>query len=593
MDIKITLYSTSDEPNKVEKTLSTNSFVITGKLKEEQDITAPAITIAIPILSTGVPATDIFQWNYAYISQPFKRYYFIAGFDTGLNNLVTIYFKEDYLMSWKTNIYNLIPLVTRQATEYNGDLFDGDIPIDSEPNVIVQDYGFVFFDFFTEEDPISGRTELHVTATGNNSLGVDSSYLVSTFVTDGNLFINQPSKPLSGGSSYNPIFSLKASELSVLAKEFFSASVTEGFFMQKSDFVSSVTYVPWGKSLKGKIFIAGDGIKFFDKIPVGNTNFTLGSNCIGFTQGHILILPTDEIELTTRYFDKNYLNLVTDIDIYVPYSGWKNLDNNLLLKFSGNNSTLKCYGYYIIDPFTLQFNFILTTQQLNLNYRYEEVDGLVHGYYDTIDLSKIIMSCDGLIGGEAPWGSTNKGDNYRNIFLGLSLSALGIIAKNPTLTLSGLLSAASVDTSAITNAQKRLKDKRIKKPETIAARKKELTKAEGEAVAKAGVSLACNTLSTVLPNLTLRGGITSSGSFFGGSIITESRVIVRYTRPVPNIPSNYYELYGGPCNLTVPLSVLKGKGFTKCANLHMNGFSNCTLEEINEIEDLLLSGVIL
>ena len=70
-----------------------------------------------------------------------------------------------------------------------------------------QDYGFVFFDFFTEKDPISGRTELHVTATGNNSLGVDSSYLVSTFVTDGNLFINQPSKPLSGGSSYNPIFS--------------------------------------------------------------------------------------------------------------------------------------------------------------------------------------------------------------------------------------------------------------------------------------------------------------------------------------------------------------------------------------------------
>ena len=203
------------------------------------------------------------------------------------------------------------------------------------------------------------------------------------------------------------------------------------------------------------------------------------------------------------------------------------------------------------------------------------------------------MSCDGLIGGEAPWGSTNKGDNYRNIFLGLSLSALGIIAKNPTLTLSGLLSAASVDTSAITNAQKRLKDKRIKKPETITARKKELAKAEGEAVAKAGVSLACNTLSTILPNLTLRGGITSSGSFFGGSIITESRVIVRYTRPVPNIPSNYYELYGGPCNLTVPLSELKDKGFTVCANLHMTGFSNCTLEEINEIEDLLLSGVIL
>ena len=610
MDILLILGMTSDEPNKVQKSLTGDILEISGKFKEEQDITSPAITISVPTKtiydSDGNPKIVpeyIFQYNYATVSFTYEvyperfvyktRYYFITGFDTGLNNTVTIYLKEDVLMTYKEEIYKLTPLVTRQATEYNGDLFDGDIPIDSEPEVTIADYGFKFFDFSIKENVQTHKKEVYVETSNNNSLGVDSSYLVSTFITKGDLFINQPSKPISCGSSYNPIFSLKASELSVLAKEFFSASITEGFFLQKSDFVSSVTYVPWGKSLKGHIFIAGDGIKTFSQIPVGNTNFSLGTDCLGFTQGHILILPTDEIEITTRYFDKNYLNLITDIDIYVPYSGWKNLDNNLLLKFSGNNSTIKCYGYYFIDAFSLQFNFILTTQQLNLMYRYEEIDDLVHGYYDTVDLEKIIMSCDGLIGGEAPWGSTNKGDNYRNIFLGLTLSALGIVAKNPTLTLSGLLSAANVDTSAITNAQKRLKDKRVRRPETIAARKKDLTKAEIETGVKAGVTLACNTLSTVLPNLTVRGGLTSSGSFFGGSMITESRVILRYTRPKPNIPSNYYELYGGPCNLTVPLSTLKDKGFTKCANLHMNGFPNCTLEEINEIEDLLLSGVIL
>ena len=83
---------------------------------------------------------------------------------------------------------------------------------------------------------------------------------------------------------------------------------------------------------------------------------------------------------------------------------------------------------------------------------------------------------------------------------------------------------------------------------------------------------------------------------FSGSFDKYAMSYVCYIRKyyyVPNIPSNYYELYGGPCNLTVPLSALKDKGFTKCANVHMTGFPNCTLEEINEIEDLLLSGVIL
>ena len=70
-------------------------------------------------------------------------------------------------------------------------------------------------------------------------------------------------------------------------------------------------------------------------------------------------------------------------------------------------------------------------------------------------------------------------------------------------------------------------------------------------------------------------------------------VYIKKISPIPKIPSNYYELYGGVCNLTVPLSTLKTKGYTKCANVHMTGFTNATSEEIAEIESLLLSGVIL
>lgn len=55
----------------------------------------------------------------------------------------------------------------------------------------------------------------------------------------------------------------------------------------------------------------------------------------------------------------------------------------------------------------------------------------------------------------------------------------------------------------------------------------------------------------------------------------------------------YAKFLGKPCNKTYKLSDLKGKGFTLCGTVHMTGFSKCTLEEINKIESLLLSGVIL
>lgn len=596
MDITITLYSTSDEPNKVEKTLSTNSFVITGKLKEEQDITAPAITIAIPILSTGVPATDIFQWNYAYISQPFKRYYFITGFDTGLNNLVTIYFEEDYLMSWKTNIYNLTPLVTRQATEYNPMLFDGDIPIDSEPETIIESYDFYNLRMGegtpSEQFPLNKKTTF--------KLGTNSSYLISTFVTKGVNFANRLYNPKSCSSPFTPTFSLSNVLLTLFAERCFDnnfiSSLLTGFFTNISEYVSSVYYVPWLQQGDASgLFIAGQQIYQANSIPIANSSVTLEENgetynCVMLTQNQIFILPSNEIKITVRKF-YNFIDLLTDIDMYIPFYGWVTLDNKLLLKFAGVSNTLTSYGYYFIDISSLQFSFILTTQNLNLHY-VKDVSG-VSGVYDNVDMDKIIFSCSGNIGGNSPWGSTNKTQVYKNLLVGGVTTVAGIMAGAPTLTAAGIMQSIGGESASIQKAERRLNDKRVKRPETIAKRKEELAAAKRSEVGRDIRILTSNAIRDILPNITPSGGITSSGTLSGGSFLTERSILLRYSYPKPNIPSNYYELYGGYCNLTLPLLELKGKGFTVCANLHMTGFPNCTLEEINEIEDLLLSGVIL
>lgn len=593
MDITITLYSTSDEPNKVEKTLSTNSFVITGQLKEEQDITAPAITIAIPILSTGVLATDVFQWNYAYISQPFKRYYFITGFDTGLNNLVTIYFKEDVLMSWRTNIYNLTPLVTRQATEYNPMLFDGDIPIDSEPETIIESYDF--YNLRMVEGTPSDQFPLNKKTTFK--LGSNSSYLVSTFVTKGTNFANRIYSPKSCSSPFTPTYSLTNFLFTMFAERCFSPefiqSLLTGFFTNISEYVSSVYFVPWGaQDSASGLFIAGQQVAKSNAIAIANSSVSLDENeFMSITQNQILILPSNTIEITVRKFH-NFIDLLTDIDMYIPFYGWVTLDNKLLLKFASNGNKLVSYGYYFIDASSLQFSFILTTQDLNLHYSIDSVLG-TSGVYDNIDMDKIIFSCSGNIGGNSPWGSTNKTQVYKNLLVGGVTTVAGIMAGAPTLTAAGIMQSIGGESASIQKAERRLADKRVKRPETIAKRKEELAAAKRSEVGRDIRILTSNAIRDILPNITPSGGITSSGTLSGGSFLTERTILLRYSYPKPNIPSNYYELYGGYCNLTVPLSTLKDKGFTVCANLHMTGFPNCTLEEINEIEDLLLSGVIL
>ena len=70
----------------------------------------------------------------------------------------------------------------------------------------------------------------------------------------------------------------------------------------------------------------------------------------------------------------------------------------------------------------------------------------------------------------------------------------------------------------------------------------------------------------------------------------EQKAFIIIDYPVYYEPTNYSHDYGYPCNLSMKLG--NCKGFTKCANVDVDGLS-CTEEERAELKRLLEGGVYL
>lgn len=111
--MEIRLYSSSDETNKIDKTL-TNEILLNGTLKDETSVINPIILIE---------ANNLTQYNYCYIPL-FKRYYFIKDITVVRNNLFRLFLDIDVLMSYKDEILNLDCIVNKQennSTPYIND----------------------------------------------------------------------------------------------------------------------------------------------------------------------------------------------------------------------------------------------------------------------------------------------------------------------------------------------------------------------------------------------------------------------------------------------------------------------------------------
>lgn len=115
--MKLYLYTTPDENNKVSKVLN-NQIMLEGTLRAECSVLSPSIEIETSV--------NIANYNYAYI-EDFKRYYFIGDITAVSNRLWKISLRCDVLMSYASAIKKLEANILRNPYDYNMMLEDNQL----------------------------------------------------------------------------------------------------------------------------------------------------------------------------------------------------------------------------------------------------------------------------------------------------------------------------------------------------------------------------------------------------------------------------------------------------------------------------------
>ena len=109
------------------------------------------------------------------------------------------------------------------------------------------------------------------------------------------------------------------------------------------------------------------------------------------------------------------------------------------------------------------------------------------------------------------------------------------------------------------------------------------------AVAGAMISGGSSLINAAQPKVRGSGAVGYSAGIF-----TPQNCVLKFTRPIPHIPSSYGHYVGYMSGKTKQLSQLSG--YTVVSRIHVEhstAFSGATTDEITEIENLLKSGVIL
>ena len=134
----VIIYSTNSPSNKVDKALTELAHV-TGYLRDGCDVKNPEIVFK------NEDASNLIAGNYIYIPQ-WQRYYFRKDISRE-EKTVRVKFKQDVLMTFKTQIRANTATVTRNENTSNGYLLDAnyktlaydEIVTKQFPNALTQD----------------------------------------------------------------------------------------------------------------------------------------------------------------------------------------------------------------------------------------------------------------------------------------------------------------------------------------------------------------------------------------------------------------------------------------------------------------------
>ena len=135
--MEITLYKTSEENNKIDKTLSV-PYNMTGSLRNESSVIRPSILIEIE---------NPTKYNYMYIPD-FGRYYFIKEMTSVRTNLWRLDCEVDVLKSYANEIKTLTVIIDKNKdySRTNQYLDDGSFIIENKNTIEIKNFNSGFND---------------------------------------------------------------------------------------------------------------------------------------------------------------------------------------------------------------------------------------------------------------------------------------------------------------------------------------------------------------------------------------------------------------------------------------------------------------
>ena len=603
----IIFYKSTNEVNSFPKSL-TDGVTISGTLRSECDILNPVIEF------TGI-GVDI-PYNYCYIPT-FKRYYFITEARSIRNDILEISMHVDVLQSWEREILELHGIVDRCSPTHDDNGYINPISTeiyDDRYITLPTSKFYIIKGFYTMEQTLHGLDNelesIKYSRTTSNVFDTQPTILINTFshfnnITKGTIEspkieVNTSSKVYSGvGKCFNPmpITSVFTSLLYYLPftpviKDYLINHLYDFIqnilFGDRYSYLNKICYCPFTLPYKSSLDYIRLGKDLIADGAVALQSY-LYNDLISHKAIQTFAIPVSELKNRLRY-SLDFYNDIDNLDfrLFEPVCKWKlylplfgEININPLEKVSDNDSII--INYYA-DPYSGVIRVdILSAIGDDYNLMYTDEKNF------TIELPVAF----------------GQGAEYFKIATSLmkdvSLAATAVVAPPTSVGVTSTTSVMKKD--PIFSTEENYSKSRVRnentgrmvtasdsssKQNTSSRGGTETTKTDSKRI------IEYNDASRAINGLLNNRSITTSPHKISGGSYVEN--LLSCTEPyfILEIADGYYPdgyslLFGRISHKTTYIKYLTG--FFNMANLHIQGIP-ATTTELNEIQDILISGVI-
>lgn len=562
----IIFYKNRSEPNRVDKSPYLEFFtILTGTLRNSTSVINPSILIELidkrdqvqsnnkdvvdsdnnKVIITEI--SDLVKCNYCYIPI-FNRYYYINDIISVKNKLWEIVMSVDVLMSYKDKILEQSGIIDRNEFEFNKFLEDDRVPVlDYDVSSIAYASKCVIKIGDVEHNP--DLFTYHVMV---NTLSAKlSPYMAGS---DLHLF----SCNISNNTA--PYFFENLDDYAVFCEYVLNPNYMQAVsnqFTNISDYIVSAKLCPINlKAIKDFFGEENSPVFIADNSPVIVGTVGVYDDDPLFPDGYSkpLILSGTRVRFwfTIDSGDLDVLN-IDDFTKFEPHSKY-----SLFLPYIGIVSLPAQALYDNYDTVVYELDIVTGDVLVTLN-----IGAPIYGE----PLVFIKYKWEGNMFIDLPFGRTNQAELWGK------LTSL----PNEFIQSGGGMGVYNIQKG---NSMRTPKRKQI-------SAKGMRTKSIGKMQVATAAANVANELVT---------GFASQGSVGGlPDNILKGRYypipfIVRYSAKF-DYPDNYNHNYGRPLLKNKTLSQIHG--YTEVSSIHLDGFNETTYDELDEIEDLLLDGVIL